>query len=100
MPTRVPLVLGGDEEGGPIAARRREIARAALVEDAGGHCPQLLNGRAVRGHGQHGRVAQVGIEPEGGDAAADLALVEPVVLEILEEVAREPELGRGHGAPP
>src|SRR2546429_9732360 len=54
---------------------------------------------AVFGHGEQGCVAAPRVEAEGGDAARDLALVEPVVLEILEQVAGEAELGGRDGAP-
>jgi len=41
----------------------------------------------------------VRVEPERGDPAGDLALVEPVVLQVLEQVAGEPQLGRRDGMP-
>ena len=47
--------------------------------------------------GEQRRVAPVGIEPECGDPPGDFAVVEPVVLQVFEEIAGESQLGRGHG---
>ena len=56
----------------------------------------LGGGRPLRDREQRG-VRMLGLQAERGDPAGDLALVEPVALEVVEQVPREAELGGRDG---
>ena len=90
----VLLEPGRDEERRPVASRGGEVARAARVERPGGGRADVLGLCRARGDREQRGVAALRVEPERRDPARDLALVEPVVLEVLEQVAGEPELRR------
>ena len=95
----VLLAVGADEEGRAVAARGGEIRHAPALELLGDLVAQALAGETVARDGEERRVLAVGLEPEGRHPARRLAVVEPVVLEVLEEVAGQAQLGRAHRAP-
>ncbi len=91
---RVLLEAGRDKEGRPVVACGGEVARAARVEHLGGGRADVLGPLGAGGDRKQCGIAALRVEPERRDPARDLALVEPVVLEVLEQVAGEPELRR------
>ena len=98
---RVLLAVDLDEEPGPVGTGGREVAHRAAVEQVGDLAPDALAGGAVRGgNGEERRVRARRVEAEGRHAPRRLAVVEAVAFEILEQVAREPQLRRADGAAP
>jgi hypothetical protein len=93
------LALRTDEECRAVPTRRREVRHTAALQFLGDLVAKALSREAVARNGEKRRVIAVGLEPEGGHPARSLAVVEPVVLQILEQVAGKAELGRAHRAP-
>src|SRR4051812_6543224 len=95
----VLLAVGADEESRAIAARGGEIRHAATLQLLGDLVAQALAGETVARDREERRVLAVGLEPESRHPARRLAVVEPVVLEVLEKIAGETKLGRADCPP-
>ena len=99
--SRAPPPRGRSRRGmrrGPGERRRGSARRASRGPGPRRRGPRPPAGAV--GDCQQRRIAALRVEPERGDPARDLTLVEPVVLEILEQVAGETELGGRHGVSP
>src|SRR4029079_13844358 len=95
----VPLPVRAHQEKRAGAARGRKIRHAPTLELFGHLVAQALAGKTVARDREERRVLAVGLEPEGSHPACPLAVMEPVVLEVLEEIAGEAKLSRADRAP-
>src|SRR5579884_2494861 len=93
------FVLGGDEERRPVTPRCGEIGDAARFELVRDRRAGRLGRRPLRAERHERGVGAVGAEAEGTDPPRELALLEPALLEVVEEVAGEPELRVRHRVP-
>ena len=94
----VLLARGLDEERGAVAPGGRQVPDGSpveLVRDL--RTETLARDGAVSRHREQRGVVAPGLEAERGHPPARLAVVEALVLEILEQVAREPQLGGADG---
>ena len=83
------LVLGADEERRAVAARGREVRHLPALELLGDLVAQPLAREPVARDGQEGSVVAVRLEAESRHAPGRLAVVEPLVLQVFQEIARE-----------